>query len=241
MRVNLTIEVPDSAVLRGSGALSPAAPCAPPFPHALGAISAAPQAVADCIERWADNVAVASPGTGMSMVDTLRALADASGRLPAHTSPRTRYVHHGALRVPALADAAFTQAARYLSRDSVMRGIIAKVEHSHTQYTLRIVHNDNDRYVPWTHTIEWDPQSAMRTTRGGRQTPALGLGHELDHAAEPARLRDAGEVKRLPRYDNAEERRVILGSETHAARTLGEATRTNHRGSCYRVASPVVC
>jgi hypothetical protein len=241
MRVNLTIEVPDSAVLRGSGALSPAAPFGSPFPRALGAIAGGPQAAADRIDRSTETDAVALSGTGSSIVETLRALADAAGSLPAHVSPRTRYVHHGSLRVPAFADTDFTQAARYLCRDSVMRGIIARVERSHTQYTLRIVHNDNDRYVPWTHTIEWDPHSAMRTTRGGRQTPALGLGHELDHAAEPARIRDAGEVKRLPRFDNAEERRVILGSETHAARTLGEGTRTNHRGSCYRVASPVVC
>lgn len=241
MRVNLTIEVPDSVVSRGSGALSASAPFAPSCAHALGGISAAPQAAADRIERSTEGNAVASAGTASSTADSLRALADAAGRLPAHAGLRARYVHHGSIRVPAFADADFTQAARYLCRDSVMRAIIARVERSHTQYTLRIVHDNNDRYVPWTHTIEWDPHSAMRTTSGGKQTPALGLGHELDHAAEPARLRDAGEVKRLPRYDNAEERRVILGSETHAAHTLGEGTRTNHRGSCYRVASPAVC
>jgi hypothetical protein len=31
---------------------------------------------------------------------------------------------------------------------------------------------------------------------------------------------------------------VIRGSERHAARTLGEAVRTDHRGTCYKVASP---
>jgi hypothetical protein len=41
------------------------------------------------------------------------------------------------------------------------------------------------------------------------------------------------------RYDNAEERRVITGSERHAARTLGESIRYDHGGTTYRVASPV--
>jgi hypothetical protein len=236
MRVNLTFELPDPAVLARAGASSSAPFAATSIEGASRARNVAPLC-ADRIERSASSAANGTP-----LAAIMDALASAAGGLPARASGHAvRYVHHGSLRVPANAEVDFAQATHYLSRDSVMRGVIARVERSHTQYTLRIVHNDNDRYVPWTHTIEWDPHSAMRTTTGGRQTPALGLGHELDHAAEPARLRDAGEVKRLPRFDNAEERRVILGSETHAARTLGEGARTNHSGRCYRVPSPVVC
>ena len=40
-------------------------------------------------------------------------------------------------------------------------------------------------------------------------------------------------------YDNAEERRVVLGSEHHAARTLHEAIRYDHSGVCYKVDSPI--
>jgi len=149
------------------------------------------------------------------------------------------YVDHGSLRVPAFAERDFRSATRYLGRDSVMRHVLERVEHSRTEYTLRIVHNGADRYEPDTHTVVWDPLSALRTTAGGRQSPALGLGHELAHAAaRPARF-DAGYVRRLRAYDNAEERRVIRGAEAHAARTLGEATRWDHRGTAYRVASPV--
>ena len=73
----------------------------------------------------------------------------------------------------------------------------------------------------------------------GRQSPALGLGHELDHAAAGD---DAfGLLAEIPdrRFDNLEERRVILGSERHAARTLHESVRYDHRGRIYRVDSPV--
>ncbi len=72
-----------------------------------------------------------------------------------------------------------------------MRSVIARVERAHTAYTLRIVHHDGDAYEDATRTIDWDPHSALRTSRGGRQSPALGLGHELDHAAEPWHLRRA--------------------------------------------------
>ncbi len=40
-------------------------------------------------------------------------------------------------------------------------------------------------------------------------------------------------------YDNREERRVVTGSERHAARALGESVRHDHDGTTYRVASPL--
>jgi len=43
----------------------------------------------------------------------------------------------------------------------------------------------------------------------------------------------------VAKYDNREERRVIAGSERHAATTLGEDVRHDHRGWTYRVDSPV--
>jgi hypothetical protein len=65
------------------------------------------------------------------------------------------------------------------------------------------------------------------------------LGHEVDHAVE-APTREAALASRSSRaYDTAEERRVITGSERHAARTLGESIRHDHAGTCYRVASAV--
>lgn len=144
-----------------------------------------------------------------------------------------------AISIPAGAREDYALAKAYLCRDASEARIFARVEHSKDRFRLEIVRNGNDRYDPNTRTIAWDPYSALRTTGGGAQSPALGLGHELDHAAESPRREDALNRTAVPRYDTLEERRVIRGSERHAARTLGEAIRFDHRGSTYRVATPV--
>ncbi len=146
---------------------------------------------------------------------------------------------HGSLYVPAKADRDFVAGAAYLGRDSVMRGIIEKAEHARRPLHLKINHHDDDSYDPWRRTVNWDPHSALATTGGGRQSPALGLGHELDHATVSSAVRDAGSAVPDAFYDDREERRVILGSEQHAARTLGEGMRHDHCGTTYYVGSPI--
>ena len=145
---------------------------------------------------------------------------------------------HGTLQVCTRGNAAYIEARDYLCRDSVERSIFSKLEHAaHTIYLRLNKHND-DSYDPNTRTIHWDPLSALRTTAGGRQSPALGLGHEADHATVATAIRDTDLTQRVPAYDNLEERRVIAGSERHAAHTLREGVRHDHRGSCYHVATP---
>ena len=149
------------------------------------------------------------------------------------------FVRYGALRVPASATRAVDEAFAYLRRDRVERSLIDRLERGPQRFRLSINHRDVDAYDPNTHTIRWDPLSALRTTHGGGQTPALGLAHEIDHA-----VHDGARTQRLAElpdraYDTKEERRVICGSEIHAARTLGEAIRHDHAGTTYRVASPV--
>lgn len=150
------------------------------------------------------------------------------------------FVHYGALAVAAPARADFEQALRYLRRDPVERGLFERLERGPQPVRLLTNRHDRDDYDPNTHTIHWDPHSALRTTHGGHQSPALGLGHEVDHAVEDARHGSplAGIADR--RYDTLEERRVIRGSECHAARTLGESVRYDHGGTCYRVAGPTI-
>ena len=147
---------------------------------------------------------------------------------------------HGSLSVPRSADREYRAAKSYLSRDAVERRLFERIEHAHNRhFYVTINHRNDDSFDPDTDTIAWDPHSALRTTAGGRQSPALGLGHEIDHAVE-GRAREAALASRSSRaYDTAEERRVITGSERHAARTLGESVRHDHAGSCYRVASVV--
>ncbi len=152
---------------------------------------------------------------------------------------RAPTVRYGSLTLPRAAKDLVDSAFAYLRRDAVERSLIARVEHGRVRHRIVIDHRGDDSYQPDTHTIRWDPTSAMRTSHGGRQSPALGLAHELDHAA-------AGDIAYevlagIPdrRFDNAEERRVILGSERHAAHTLHESTRSDHMGRVYRVDSPI--
>ena len=148
-------------------------------------------------------------------------------------------VRFGTLGVPRAASADFAAAASYLCRDPMMRDIIERAEHEVPGLQLRVNARGDDSYEWRTHCVNWDPHSALRTTDGGTQSPALGLGHELDHATAAARLRARGTATSDACYDNAEERRVICGSEAHAARTLGEGVRHDHAGSVYDVDSPI--
>src|SRR5438874_10736061 len=125
--------------------------------------------------------------------------------------------------LPARAQADYNLAKAYLRRDSTERRLFVSLESSRRRFRLSINHRGDDHFDSATDTIAWDPYSALRTTRGGRQSPAIGLGHEIAHAIEsPAREAILSDRLR-PCYDNAEEARVIRGSERHAARTLGEA------------------
>src|SRR5579884_3387122 len=127
------------------------------------------------------------------------------------------------ISVPAAARSDYLLARAYLCRDSEERRLFERLEHSSRRFHLAINHRDDDHFDPNTNTIAWDPYSALRTTQGGTQSPALGLGHEIAHAVEAPASEARLSARSLPRYDDAEERRVIRGSERHAARTLGEA------------------
>ncbi len=121
------------------------------------------------------------------------------------------------------------------------RSLFDRLEHARGRhFRLRVNHRNDDSFDPATDTIEWDPHSALRTTSGGKQSPALGLGHEIDHAVEAPQTQARLNARANRRFDTAEERRVITGSERHAARTLEESARVDHAGRCYRVASPTL-
>ncbi|HKU81195.1 MAG TPA: hypothetical protein VJP76_03420 [Candidatus Tumulicola sp.] len=156
------------------------------------------------------------------------------------SAPHARYVRHGSLLVPRRFDRDYVAAKAYLSRDPAEAALFARLEGAPVRrYRLSVNGRNQDYFDPATDTIGWDPHSALRVAHRGRQSPALGLGHEIDHAVESRRLERKLAATPSRRYDDAEERRVIAGSERHAAKTLGEAVRYDHRGTCYRVRSPV--
>ncbi len=150
----------------------------------------------------------------------------------------TSFVHYGSLAVAASARRDFDAAAAYLRRDPVERSLLDRLEHGAQRVTLTTNRHDADYFDPNTHAIHWDPRSALQTATGGRQSPALGLGHEIDHAVHDGPREWQRAQTADARYDTAEERRVITGSERHAARTLGEGIRSDHGGVTYRVDSP---
>jgi RHS repeat-associated protein len=136
----------------------------------------------------------------------------------------------------------FAAAQKYLSKDAGEKAILNTLQQCATVYTVTFINNGDDSFDPNTDTVNWDPCSALAIQHnagmlnGGTQTPPLGLGHELDHAAG----KDQGTIAHGadPQYDTGEERRVITRSETAATGTLHEATRTNHGGAPYESKSP---
>lgn len=124
----------------------------------------------------------------------------------------------------------YVKARNYLMKDPRMAAIIHTLERSPVIFYIQILPgaNCNHQYDYKTHTIYWNPTCGMNCTNGGGQSPALQLGHEMDHATNPNPNLDW--IPRSP-YDNAEERRVIEGSENSAAHTLNEGVRHDHRGT----------
>jgi hypothetical protein len=160
--------------------------------------------------------------------------------VPLANPSNTSTVHRGTVTLPRASEHLYEQAKRYLCRDPSERALFERLEGARgRQFRLTVNHRNDDHFDPNTDTIAWDPYSALRTSSGGRQSPALGLGHEIDHAVESRAAEQRLSHRRVAGYDNAEERRVICGSERHAAGTLGESARLDHSGTCYRVSSPI--
>jgi len=135
--------------------------------------------------------------------------------------------------------AEFTRTITYLN-DHGAAGVIAKLESRPEVVLIQEGVGLSDVYYdPSTATITYNPYSAIRTSSGGSQSPAMGFLHEADHA-----LRHVTKPDRFQQdiatpdaqYDTREERRVIRGTETNSARKLGEDTRDDHGGAEYRVA-----
>jgi RHS repeat-associated protein len=127
-------------------------------------------------------------------------------------------------------------ADKYLSQAAATRWVLQAFKKGHFHVSLN--HIGDDRYDDRTRTVHWDPHSALRTTGGGLQTPALGFYHEMVHATGNPPLVQMLLDIRDPHFTDLEERRVIQDYETPAARDLGEGTRNDHFGQPYNVASP---
>ncbi|HET9285558.1 MAG TPA: IPT/TIG domain-containing protein [Candidatus Angelobacter sp.] len=123
----------------------------------------------------------------------------------------------------------YVTARNYLMKDSMMADIIHTLEMSTDIFLIKILRaaDCNNRYDNDERTIYWNPHCGMWCSNGGGQSAALGLGHEMAHGTNP----HPNLWWDLTPYDSREEHRVIEGPENHAAKTLGEGIRHDHRGT----------
>jgi len=98
---------------------------------------------------------------------------------------------------------------------------------------------DSDNHDP---KVLWESRRGLQTTNGGKQSAATRLEHEFDHAVhwvdnkyEHVRYRKIKDSE----YENKEEKRVIIGSETKTAKANRESTRTDHEGDVYDTIDPI--
>jgi hypothetical protein len=100
--------------------------------------------------------------------------------------------------------------------------------------------------------VRWNPYLALEILETGEiQSPALGLAHELGHAAawdtiqnlilgeNPAFAAWSRRLRSDSNFGNTEERRNNIYVESRAAETLGEPLRTNTNGINFRVPGPL--
>jgi len=124
-------------------------------------------------------------------------------------------------------------AFKYLNKDPGMRKIINTLDKSKCVTTIVLNHNNIDGHLSYGcgGRIDWDPDSYLILCKKplNYHTPALNLGHELAHGVNP--LSWPWNDFPAGKYTNQEEKRVITGPESAAARTLGEPVRTDHGGN----------
>ncbi len=84
------------------------------------------------------------------------------------------------------------QAAKdHLKGSDRAKQLFNRIEKRRTEFKFSLNKTDDDSYDPKTHTVNWDPKSALKTTDGGKQSPATGLAHEIDHALGKSRVLSA--------------------------------------------------
>ena len=125
-------------------------------------------------------------------------------------------------------------------------GIISRIE-KREQIIYIVPTTGMSYFSPKRKTIYWNPKVGVLTKKGVVMSPATVLNHEADHALQEIENPEQKEIDCSTldeQYNNAEERRVITGSEQITARKheeigLDEVTREDHKGSPYETISPI--
>lgn len=117
----------------------------------------------------------------------------------------------------------YKRAIEYIQTSQIGQKLINILEESEITFNILFVNDDGDAYSSHTHSIKWDAYSGLiLDDQKSVQSPALGLAHEMGHAAQDL----AGQLKRRPRSIIEEEN--LNQWETPIAKELGEYTRIDY-------------
>ena len=118
--------------------------------------------------------------------------------------------------------AQYNLAVGYLKNSELGSELIEKLESSTKVFTIVFISDDNMRYEPGTRTIYFDPYSGLvMKDQTSVQSAALGLAHEMGHAAQ-----DLDNELNGMRYDI--ENANVAKYETPIAKQLGEPVRKDY-------------
>ena len=118
--------------------------------------------------------------------------------------------------------AQYNLAVGYLKNSELGSELIEKLESSTKVFTIVFISDDNMRYEPGTRTMYFDPYSGLvMKDQTSVQSAALGLAHEMGHAAQ-----DLDNELNGMRYDI--ENANVAKYETPIAKQLGEPVRKDY-------------
>ena len=142
----------------------------------------------------------------------------------------------------------FKQAITYLKSHKA-DGLFAKLQASNVTIYIgeQKERAGGSEFLKNQKMILWDPLTCVITSNGNVIFATTILNHEADHALQEITnpLQKKKDYETFDeQYANAEEKRVITGSEQRTARALGEikdddVTRTDHTGFPYKTESPI--
>ncbi|MBS0211588.1 MAG: RHS repeat-associated core domain-containing protein, partial [Proteobacteria bacterium] len=169
----------------------------------------------------------------------------AAGNPYKFTDPDGRVVDFAFKNGAGLLDAAETMG--YLAMSPTARGEISQIANSKQTYTLSFDNKATMSYNHDTRTVNINPTKGLLIKSSGKiETPALGGGHEISHAAEHDRIGTAAMVKNLAAplvsssmkngtftftYGTSVEEARATSVETKMGKELGDNTRQNYHDS----------
>jgi RHS repeat-associated protein len=138
----------------------------------------------------------------------------------------------------------WNEVKKYLRQDPAQRKIIDRLDRPDIKVRIDLFKGKVSGAVfdPKL-AVRWNPNSAIKSVGSGtRLSPAMVLGHELDHIYQGVlhpQTYANDRIKGDGQFENAEERRVITGSEASMLSTFfHEGPRSDYKIQPYEVSNP---